>query len=49
MLKGWTAASMKTGDELTISGYRAKNGSPAMWVTKILLLNGRELKLAHKN
>jgi hypothetical protein len=40
---------MKPGDELTISGYRAKNGSPAMWVTEILLSNGQELKLAHEN
>ena len=46
--RGWTAVSLKPGDELTISGYRAKNGSPAMWVTKILS-NGQELKLSHEN
>jgi hypothetical protein len=46
--RGWTAISLKPGDELTISGYRAKNGSPSMWVTKILS-NGQELKLSHEN
>jgi hypothetical protein len=47
--KGWTANSMKAGDELTISGYPAKSGAPSLWVTKILQANGEELKLVHEN
>jgi len=46
--RGWTPNSLKPGDELTISGYRAKNGSPSLWVTRIFA-NGQELKLAHEN
>jgi hypothetical protein len=46
--RGWTPNSLKAGDELTITGYKAKNGSPALWVTRIFA-NGQELKLAHEN
>ena len=47
--RGWTANSLQPGDELTISGYPAKNGVPSMWITKILLSNGQELKIAGGN
>ena len=47
--KGWTANSLKTGDQLTVSGYPAKSGAPSLWVTKILQANGEELKLVHEN
>jgi hypothetical protein len=47
--KGWTEASVQAGDELAITGYRAKNGSPSLWVTKIRLANGQELKLDSGN
>ncbi|MDQ1470718.1 MAG: hypothetical protein QOJ99_2198 [Bryobacterales bacterium] len=43
--KGWTASSLEAGDEITITGYRAKNGARSLRVTRIVLSNGRELKL----
>ena len=42
---GWTATTLKPGDEIVITGWKAKNGSPSIWVTKIVLANGREMKL----
>jgi Family of unknown function (DUF6152) len=42
--RGWTATSLEAGDEITITGYRAKNGAPSIWVTKIVGANGQELK-----
>jgi hypothetical protein len=47
--KGWTEASVQPGDELAITGYRAKNGSPALWVNKIRMANGEELKVDTSN
>ncbi len=47
--RGWTAASLEAGDEITITGYRAKNGATSLWVTKALLANGKELKLGGGN
>jgi hypothetical protein len=47
--RGWTANSLKTGDELTINGYPAKSGAPSIWILRILLPNGKELKLDHDN
>ena len=47
--KGWTEGSVEAGDELAITGYRAKNGAPSLWVTKIRLANGQELKLDSGN
>jgi DNA/RNA endonuclease YhcR with UshA esterase domain len=39
---GWTAKTIKPGDQVTITGRRSKNGSPAMAISKIIL-NGKEL------
>jgi hypothetical protein len=47
--RGWTAATLQAGDEITIGGYRAKNGSPSLWVTKIAMANGKELTLDSGN
>jgi Family of unknown function (DUF6152) len=41
---GWKASSLEAGDQITISGYPAKNGRPTLWVTKIIA-NGKELKI----
>ena len=41
---GWTATSLKAGDQVTITGFRAKSGAPSLWITKILL-NGTEIPL----
>ena len=47
--KGWTESSVQAGDELAITGYRAKNGAPSLWVTKIRMANGEEIKLDSAN
>ena len=47
--KGWTESSVQPGDELAITGYRAKNGAPSLWVTKIRMADGKELKLDSGN
>jgi len=46
---GWAESSVQAGDELAITGYRAKNGAPSLWVTKIRLANGQEFKLNSGN
>jgi Family of unknown function (DUF6152) len=47
--KGWSEATVQAGDDLAITGYRAKNGAPSLWVTKIHLPNGQELKVDTSN
>ena len=47
--KGWGATTLQPGDELTITGFRAKNGATSLWVTKTLLANGKELKMSGGN
>ena len=42
--KGWTATTMEAGDDITVSGYRARNGVPVMRITKIAV-KGQELKV----
>jgi Family of unknown function (DUF6152) len=43
--KGWTAITLEDRQEITITGYPARNGSHALRVTRILLANGKELKV----
>ena len=42
---GWTKSIMKPGDEVTVTGNPAKNGSPSMRLTKVVLASGKELGL----
>ena len=42
--RGWNAASLEAGDKLRITGNPARNGVPALHVTRILSANG-EVKL----
>jgi len=44
-LKGWTATSLEPGIVVTVTGYRAKSGAPALWVTALTASNGLELKV----
>ncbi len=37
---GWDKNTLKTGDVITVTGYRAKNGSPVMRLQKITLADG---------
>lgn len=46
---GWTSETFKPGDEITLTGYRAKSGSNSMWITKVLLSNGEEMKTGGGN
>ncbi|MBZ5661031.1 MAG: hypothetical protein LAO08_11550 [Acidobacteriia bacterium] len=41
---GWKKDSIKTGDQLTIVGNRAKDGSKVMRLQKVIFPDGRELK-----
>lgn len=39
---GWSKNMFKAGDQVTIVGNRARNGSPAMRLSKVVLANGKE-------
>jgi len=41
---GWSRSSLKPGDAVTVTGYRAKTGANSIWIEKITV-NGQELKL----
>jgi hypothetical protein len=43
--RGWTATTLEPGDKITVTGYPGKNNVPSMWVTKITLPDGKELKV----
>jgi hypothetical protein len=45
---GWTSHSLKPGDKVTLTGWRAKSGSNSLWITKTVV-NGEELKTAQGN
>ena len=40
---GWTPTTVKPGDQVTVQGFRAKDGSPYMSLGKIVLPNGQSL------
>jgi hypothetical protein len=42
---GWTAHSVQAGDRIALTGWRAKNGSNSLWITRTVV-NGKELKTA---
>ena len=45
---GWNSHSLKAGDKVTITGWRAKSGANSLWITKTIV-NGEELKTAPDN
>lgn len=45
---GWESTTLKPGDKVTMTGYRAKTGANSMWITKISV-NGEELKMGAGN
>jgi len=45
---GWTATTLKPGDQVSMSGYRAKSGANSMWITKISV-NGEQLTMSAGN
>ncbi len=48
-LKGWTPTSLAAGDEVTVTGYRAKSGAHYLWITSLKASNGVELKTNGRN
>lgn len=40
---GWDRNIMKKGDQITVIGNRARNGSKALRLQKVVLANGQEL------
>jgi hypothetical protein len=40
---GWSKEIIKPGDQITVIGYRAKNGSYTLRLQKVVLSDGREL------
>ena len=46
---GWTAQTFKPGEEVTLTGFRAKTGANSMWITKVVLGNGEEMKTGGGN
>jgi hypothetical protein len=45
---GWSKETLKTGDDVTVTGYRTKDGSNSIWISKIILKD-EELKLEAGN
>lgn len=41
---GWSKETLKPEDEVTVTGYRAKDGSTSIWISDIQL-RGQELKI----
>jgi len=41
---GWSKDSLKPGDRITCSGARAKDGSPRLRCTQVVLADGRALQ-----
>jgi Family of unknown function (DUF6152) len=41
--RGWTRSTLKPGENITVIGYRAKNGSRGLWLEKVLASNGKDL------
>jgi hypothetical protein len=46
---GWSKDTLKPGDQITMIGPVARNGSPSMRVGKVLRANGEEIKLQEDN
>ena len=40
---GWTAKTVKLGDEVSATGMYAKNGAPAMIASRMKLADGRDI------
>lgn len=48
-LKGWTATSLEAGNEVSVSGFRAKSGALYLWVTGLKSSSGVEIKANEKD
>jgi hypothetical protein len=43
---GWTKNTLKPGDSVTVTGYRTKSGSHAIWIRNLLGPDGTPLPLS---
>jgi|SRR5579883_29090 len=43
---GWTKRTIGPGEQITISGYPAKNGGSSIWIRKIVKSDGTELPVS---
>ncbi len=41
--QGWRKDSLKPGDEITIEGFKAKDGSATMWSSRVTTADGRRM------
>jgi Family of unknown function (DUF6152) len=41
--EGWTRHSLKVGDQITVTGYVAKDGAKSMWIRKVVLAGGQAI------
>jgi hypothetical protein len=41
---GWTKDSLKPGEVISLSGFPSKTGAPEIWIQKVMLADGSELK-----
>jgi hypothetical protein len=42
---GWTRTSLDRGDAITVTGFPAKNGARVVRITRLMLANGKQLKM----
>lgn len=45
---GWTKNSLRPGDQITVEGDQAKNGTPIGIIRKVTMANGQELTMTVK-
>jgi hypothetical protein len=48
-LKGWATTSLEPGNQVKVTGYRAKSGALYVWITRLVSSNGREINTNGKN
>ena len=41
---GWTRDTLKPGDQITVTGYRAKNGSQGLFLTALSSAHGQTVR-----
>lgn len=41
--RGWTRSTLKPGEEVTLIGYRAKDGTTSLWLKKVIAGKGKNL------
>jgi hypothetical protein len=46
---GWKKDTIKPGDEITISGYPTKSGSPEIWIQKVIAADGTPIDTSGGN